>query len=43
MFERIKEKIKIALTPYFILFYVFLVIAWNFRESIFDFFKLIFK
>lgn len=43
MFEKIKEKIKMAFTPYFVLFYVFVVIAWHFKDIIFNFIKMAFN
>lgn len=37
------EKIKMAFTPFFILFYAFLAVAWSFRDIILEFLKKVFN
>ena len=42
MWEKLKEKIKMAFTPFFLLFYAFVFIFWHFKDMVIDFLYTIF-
>ena len=42
MWEKLKEKLKMAFTPFFLLFYAFIFLFWHFKDMIFEFLHTIF-